>query len=358
VKPFWISTFLLLALVPSPAAIPAAVGPRALHRYEASRMSMASAYAIVAYGEDASALPRILEAAFDEVDRIDRLMSHYKPESPLSRLNREAAAGSVAVEAELFDFLTECLRYARESDGAFDITVGPLMKTWGFFRGGGRLPSDAEIEDVRARVGYAHVILDAKARTVRFDRPGVELDLGGIAKGYAVDRVVALLRREGVAAALVSAGGSTIYGLGAPPGHGAWEVTVQDPLGGEGTALTVRLRDRALSVSGSSEKSFERDGVRYSHIMDPRRGRPVQGVLSVAVLAPTGTAGDALDNAFFVQGVQDSGTYLRCLPETEVIFFLPREGNRWKMVRLQGPHGKASHRGAAPPRTHSPCSPT
>ena len=321
-------------------------------------MSMACAYDILAYGEDGGALPGILEAALDEVDRIDRLMSHYKPESPLSRLNREAAGGPVAVDAELFDFLAESLRYARESDGAFDITVGPLMKTWGFFRGGGRLPTDAEIDEVRARVGYAHVILDPARRTVHFDRPGIELDLGGIAKGYAVDRVVALLRREGVAAALVSAGGSTIYGLGAPPGRDAWEVTVQDPAGSECVALTVRLKDRALSVSGSSEKSFERDGVRYSHIMDPRRGRPVQGVLSVAVLTSTGTAGDALDNAFFVQGVEGSRPLLRHLPETEVLFFLPQEGNRWKMVRLRGPHGKVSQREAVPPRTQTPSSPT
>src|SRR6185436_16757623 len=177
--------------------------PRTLARHEASRMSMACAYDILAYGEDGGALPGILEAALDEVDRIDRLMSHYKPESPLSRLNRAAGAGPVAVEPELFDFIAECLRYSRESDGAFDITVGPLMKAWGFFRGGGRLPTAEELGEVRGRIGYTHVVLDSQARTIRFDRPGMELDLGGIAKGYAVDRVVARLRRAHVAAALV-----------------------------------------------------------------------------------------------------------------------------------------------------------
>ena len=297
-------------------------------------MSMACAYAIVAYGDDAGALPRILEAAFDEVDRIDRLMSHYKPESPLSRLNRDAAAGPVVVTPELFDFIAECLRYSRDSDGAFDITVGPLMKTWGFFRGGGRLPSAQEVEDVRARIGYAHVVLDVRARTIRFDRPGIELDLGGIAKGYAVDRVVDLLRREHVAAALISAGGSTIYALGAPPGRDAWDVDIQDPLDSGRIALTVPLRDRALSVAGRAEKSFERDGVVYSHIMDPRTARPVQGILGVAVLTSTGTAGDALDDALFVQGVERSRAYLRRLPATEAIFFLPEDGRPWKMVRL------------------------
>ena len=304
---------------------------------------MASAYAIVAYGEDAGALPRILEAALDEVDRIDRLMSHYKPESPLSRLNREAARGAVMVEPELFDFIARSLGYARESGGAFDITVGPLMKTWGFFRGGGRLPSDAEIAEVRGRVGYEHVVLDRRMRTVRFDRPGIELDLGGIAKGYAVDRVVALLRKGRVAAALVSAGGSTIYGMGAPPHREGWDVEVQDPIAAERVALTVRLRDRALSVSGSYEKSFERGGVRYSHVMDPRQGRPVQGVLSVAVLAPTGTAGDALDNALFVQGVEGSRAYLRRRPQTEAVFFLPDGERKWKMVHVRGAGTRGDH---------------
>ena len=305
-------------------------------------MSMACAYAIDAYAEDASALPAVLEAALDEVDRIDRLMSHYKPDSPLSRVNREAAAHPVAVEAELFDFIAEALRYGRESDGAFDVTVGPLMKAWGFFCGGGRVPGPEEIDELRGRLGYRHVVLDAREKTIRFDRPGVELDLGGIAKGYAVDRVVALLREAHVAAALVSAGGSTLFALGAPPGREAWDVAVQDPIDPGRVAFTVGLKDRALSVAGTSEKSFEQDGVTYSHIMDPRTGRPVQGMSSVAVLAATGTAGDALDDAFFVQGVERSRAYLARLPGTEALFFLPA-GQGWKMVRERGPRTRPAH---------------
>src|SRR5438034_148742 len=202
-----------------------------LHHYEATRMSMACVYAIEAYGPDANALPRIVDEAFDEVDRIDRLMSHYKADSPLSRVNREAA-------------------------------------------------------------------------------------------------------RRPVAAALISAGGSTIYGLGAPPGRDGWDVTIQDPIDARKTALSVNLRDRALSVAGSSEKFFEAAGVRYSHIMDPRTGRPVQGVLSVAVLANSGTAGDALDDAFFVLGPERSRAYLNRLPGTEAMFFLPDASRGWTMVRL------------------------
>lgn len=293
---------------------------------------MACLYTIDAYGGDPGALPGILEDALDEVDRIDRLMSHYKTESPLSRINRDASASPVPVEPELFDFIAESIRYSRDSDGAFDITVGPLMKAWGFFRGEGRLASDADVESARRLVGSEHVVLDSERRTIRFDRPGVELDLGGIAKGYAVDRVVKMIKARNVASALVSAGGSTIYGLGSPPDRSAWSVSLQDPIESGKVARNVELNDRALSVAGSSEKSFEVDGIRYSHIMDPRTGRPVQGVLSVAVLTKTGTQGDALDDAFFVLGPDLTRHYLKRLEAVEAFFFVPKDRKAWTMI--------------------------
>jgi thiamine biosynthesis lipoprotein len=305
-----------------------------LTRYEDTRISMACAYTIIVYGRDARALPRVVNEAFDEIDRIDRLMSHYKPDSPLSSINREAAQRPVKVDQELFDFIAECLRYSRESDGAFDITVGPLMKAWGFFRGEGRMPTAAHLSETRRSIGYRHVILNQETKTIRFDRPGVELDLGGGAKGYAVDLVVKLLKQRGIEKAFVSACGSTIYGLDSPPGASGWEVKIQDPLHRGKVATTVHLKNRALSISGSSEKFFEIDGVRYSHIMDPRTGRPVQGVLGVAVITDSGTAGDALDNVFFVQGVEKSREYLKRISMTEVFFFLPDAGGKWRVVHL------------------------
>jgi thiamine biosynthesis lipoprotein len=330
----WASTAAALWLA-SPLHV-AHVQPQHLHRYEASRISMACEYAIEAYGRDAEALPRILDAAFDEVDRIDRLMSHYKADSPLSRVNREAAQHPVTVEPELFDFIVDAMRYHRDSDGAFDITVGPLMKAWGFFRGEGHMPAEDELAAARRHVGGGHVTLNSVSKTIAFDDAGVELDLGGIAKGYAVDRAVDVLRRREIAAALVSAGGSTIYALGAPPGADGWDVALQDPIDSRKVALAVRLKDRAISVAGSSEKAFEVDGVRYSHIMDPRTGRPAQGVLSVAVLTNSGTAGDALDNAFFVLGPERSRAYLQRLHGTETIFFLS-DGRNWKLARESAP---------------------
>jgi thiamine biosynthesis lipoprotein len=305
------------------------------YHHQATRMSMACAYAIDAYGLDADTLPRVLEDALDEVDRIDRLMSHYKADSPLSRLNREAAQAPVQVDQELFDFIVDSMRYYRDSDGAFDITVGPLMKAWGFFKGEGRLPTAGDLEEARRHVGGNHVILNAADRTIRFDQPGVELDLGGIAKGYAVDRVVRLLKDRGVPAALVSAGGSTTYGLGAPPGRAGWDVTIQDPVNPQNIALTVQLENRALSVSGSYGKWFESGGVRYSHIMDPRSGMPVEGVLSVAVMTATGTAGDALDDAFFVLGPGGSRQYLNEVPGTEVYYFLADRLLPWRLIHAR-----------------------
>jgi len=308
----------------------------ALACHEESREVMGCTGTVRACGPEAGVLPAIVGAALDEIDRVDRLMSHYRRDSPLSQLNREAANGPVRVEPELLDFLAECLRWSRESQGAFDVTVGPLMKAWGFFRDEGRVPGEGELARALAVVGYRHVELDRAAGTVRFDRPGVELDLGGIGKGYAVDRAASLLRRRGIASALVNLGGSSVYALGAPPGRKAWEIGIQDPTEPAKTALTVPLRDRALSVSGGYQRSFEQDGITYAHVMDPRTGQPVQGLLSVAVLTATATDGDALDNVFFVQGLEAARTALARLPPTEALFFLPRRGRKWTLVRLGG----------------------
>jgi thiamine biosynthesis lipoprotein len=305
----------------------------AVHQVEASRMSMGCLYSIVAPGDRREPIGRTLETALDEVDRIDRLMSNYREDSPLSRLNRDAPHAPVAVGRELFDFIAVAMRYGVESDGAFDITVGPLMKAWGFFRGGGRVPSDQELNRARQLTGFRHVVLNGRDRTIRFDRDGVELDLGGIAKGYAVDRAVAILRRHRVTSALVSACGSTIYGLGLSPGGTRWTVDIQDPLDDQRIAFSIPLRNRAVSVSGSSEKFFERDGVRYSHIMDPRTGHPVGGVLSVVVQASTGTAADAIDNVLFVEGVERGRTFLRRHPGVDAAILLPAD-NGWKRYDL------------------------
>jgi thiamine biosynthesis lipoprotein len=286
-------------------------------------------------GGDEAVRREAAAAALDEVDRLDRLMSHYRPGSLLSRVNREAASGPVAVPPELLDLLDVSLRWSRESDGAFDVTVGPLMKAWGFFQDEGRVPAEDELDRALEVVGHRHVLLDRDALTVRFARRGVELDLGGIGKGYALDRAVAVLRERGVGSALVNLGGSSVYGLGAPPGAAGWEIGIQDPLEPSRIALPVALRDRALSVSGGYGRSFEQDGVTYAHVLDPRTGRPVRDVLSVAVLSETGTAGDALDNVLFVLGPEAGRAHVVRVPGTEAFFFLPKARGEWRLVPVR-----------------------
>jgi FAD:protein FMN transferase len=300
-------------------------------RVMASRVSMGCVYSIVAYALDPGRAKPALEAALDEVDRIDRLASLYKRDSALSRLNAASGGPAIPVDHELFDLIAEAMTYSQVSAGAFDATVGPLMRVWGLFDGDGRVPSAEELALARARVGYPHISLDRDAQTIRADRPGVEIDLGAIAKGYAVDRAVSVLTKSGITAALVSAGGSTINAIGAPPGAPAWDVAVQDPLDRTKVAMTVPLKDRSLSVSGSSERHFDVNGVRYSHIIDPRTGRPSQRVLAVVVLADSGIATDALGTALYVEGPEQGRSLLDARPGTEAIFLVP-DRKAWRAV--------------------------
>jgi thiamine biosynthesis lipoprotein len=302
-------------------------------RVEASRVSMGCVYSIVAYARDPDRAKPALEAAFDEVDRIDRFASLYKRDSALSQLNAASGGGSIPVDRELFDLIAEAMTYSQVSAGAFDVTVGPLMRAWGFLDGDGRVPSAKELALARERVGYRHISLDRRALTIAADRPGVEIDLGAIAKGYAVDRAVSVLTKSGIAAALVSAGGSTINGIGAPPGAPAWNVAVQDPLDRTKVAMRLPLKDRSLSVSGGSERHFDVNGVRYSHIMDPRTGRPSPGVLAVVTLADSGTASDAVGTALFVEGPQRGRSLLDRCRGTEAIFFVS-DGKAWKAIHV------------------------
>lgn len=271
-------------------------------RIESTLDAMGSTYTVVAYGEDRLKLETAVEAAFDEVRRLDNLLSNYKPNSEWSLINREAARHPVRVSAEVFELISACLDYSRVSEGAFDITVGPLVRAWGFYKGSGRLPHRAEIRAALAVTGYRNIVLDKENRTVRFAKTGVEIDPGGIGKGYAVDRVVELLKEMGVGSALVSAGGSSMYGLGAPPGQDGWKAKIRHPRRPEETVAEVVLRDSSMSTSGTSEKFFISGGKRYSHIFDPRSGYPAPGMLSVSVVAPRTLDSEAWTKPMFILG--------------------------------------------------------
>jgi thiamine biosynthesis lipoprotein len=276
-----------------------------LLRLEESLDAMGSTYTVALYGYNEDQMEAAVEAAFSEVRRLDRMLSNYRPDAELAGINRQAADRPVKVTPELFDLLLKCKEYSRESEGAFDITVGPLMRVWGFFKGTGRLPAKEDVAKALRKVGYRNVILDRETRTVRFAQPGVELDPGGIGKGYAVDRMVDVLKDNGIASALVSAGGSSIYALGTPNNSDkGWEVKIRDPKDARKTIEDVYLKNQSMSTSGSYEKFFEAEGRIYSHIMDPRTGYPARGVLSVSVITPTTLDSEGWTKPYFILGRQ------------------------------------------------------
>jgi FAD:protein FMN transferase len=271
-------------------------------REEGTVQTMGSTTAIIAYGNDAGRVQSAIRDALAEDVRLDAMLSNYKPRSEWSQVNRLAAQHPVYISKELFNLLASCREYSRESEGTFDISVGPLMKVWGFYKAEGHLADPLKLRTALESVGYRNVILDPRSLTVRFAKPGVELDPGGIAKGYAVDRMVNVLRDEGVRAALVSAGGSSIYALGAPPHERGWRIDLKDPRNSSRTVETVTLRDESLSTSGSYEKFFYADGKVWSHIMDPRTGYPARGMLSASVIAPRTIDSEAWAKPYYILG--------------------------------------------------------
>lgn len=294
-----------------------------LLRLEQSLDAMGSVYTVVAYGEDRGRMIAAVDQAFEEVRRIDRMMSNYRADSELSRLNKEAGRGPVTVSEELFSVLDACRQYHQASEGAFDISVGPLMKIWGFYKGSGRLPHRAEIRGVLGRIGFDKVTLKGPARTVQFTREGMELDPGGIGKGYAVDRMVAILKAANIRSAMISAGSSSIYALGAPPKEKGWRISIRHPRDLNREIEEITLSDSSLSTSGTSEKFFRAEGRLYSHIMDPRTGYPAQGMLSVSVIAPRALDSEAWTKPVFIHGRQWTAKHLRNNPRMKDFrFFL------------------------------------
>jgi thiamine biosynthesis lipoprotein len=279
--------------------------PFSLLRLEKSADAMGSTYTIELYGDDRVRMEAAADAALEEAQRLDGLLSNYKPDSEWSQVNRHAADGPMKISAELFRVLSACVAYSKESEGAFDITVGPLMKVWGFYKGTGHLPHRAEVQAAMTKVGYQHIHLDPAAQTVWFDRKGVEIDPGGIGKGYAVDRMVEILKKNGVHTALVAGSDSSIYGLGAPPGEArGWRVEIKNPWDTRKAAAEVFLKDMSLSTSGSYEKFFRAEGRTYAHIMDPRTGYPAQGSVSVSVVAPRTLDSEVWAKPYFINGRQ------------------------------------------------------
>jgi thiamine biosynthesis lipoprotein len=259
---------------------------------------------VSAYGTNRAAIHEAISAAFDEVRRADAMMSIHREDSELARVNAQAALGPVKISPELFRVVALAQSVARETEGSFDVTIRPLADLWGFIWKEYRLPTANELAVVLPRVDYRHVELNENESTVRFRTNGVSLDLGGVGKGFAVDLAVAKLQQLGINNALVRAGGD-LRVIGAPPGENAWEVQIEDPMK-SGRRTSIRLRDAAISTSGNYENSFIINGRRYSHLLNPKTGLPVEGMAACSVIAPTCAESDAWATALFVYGVEQS----------------------------------------------------
>lgn len=311
--------------------------------FHQSRRAMGSSFEIYLYASDGNRAAEIFEEAFDEVERVEAMLSNYRGSSELSRINARAAFEPVVTDAEVFRFLERAFDYSHKTAGAFDMTVGRLMKAWGFFRSAGRYPSDEELARAQAQTGWRRVRLDRPSRTVRFLAEGIELDPGAIGKGYAVDQVVRLLREKGVTSALVGSGTSSYYGLGTPPGKAGWRVNIPDPLDRKRIISTVALRDQSLSTSGSYEKFFRLNGQTYCHIMNPLTGRPVEGMLQTTVIAPQATDSDALSTSVFVMGRERSAQLLDTMPGVGALLVTDKTGaSRVVSIRWPGSTPKST----------------
>ncbi len=242
--------------------------------------------------------------ALDEVRRLERIMTIFCEDSDLSRVNREAAFGPVALGEELLQVLQLSLDVSRITEGAFDITLGVMSRCWGFRERKGRVPSDEAIEESQARVGWKLVDLNSEARVVRFEKAGLELDLGSVGKGFALDHAANMLQNSDFGKVLLHAGHSSIRAIGdmSSPG-GGWMVSLRHPLDPDQNLVNLRLRDQALGTSGVREQHFKEDGRSYGHVIDPRTGRPAERNLSASCLAPTAALADALATAFFVMSL-------------------------------------------------------
>jgi len=312
--------------------------------------AMATRFEIALWGGRESDLRAAGREALEEIQRLEAQLSLYRPDSDLCDLNARAAFEPVPMDPRLFRLLERAAQLSAETDGAFDITIAPLLRAWGFVGGTGGMPDAAEVAAARDVTGMNLVALDAENFAVRFLREGVTLDLGAIGKGYAIERAADILRECGIGGALIHGGTSTVQAIGTQPDGTPWPVAIQHPTDPDRHLAVVSLRDNALSISAVHGKSFTQENVRYGHVLDPRTGTPVQvtipahkdakaqrrketthppeskiqnpPALLAAVVCPSATDSDAFSTALLVLGESFLST-LCARPETGALIAAP-----------------------------------
>ena len=311
---------------------------------------MATRFEILVCGENPVAARAAAEEALDEIERLEGLLSLFLATSEIRHVNARAAFEPVRISAPVFRLLQQARDLSVETDGAFDITVAPLMRCWGFAGGAGRLPESHEIKEARARVGFRWVDLDETSFSVRFAREGMALDLGGIGKGYALERAAEILREAGVGNALLHGGTSTVHAIGKPPNDPFWKIALEhpertEPDGLDPAAATSRpervlgivtLENEALSVSAVSGKYFLASETKYGHVLDPRTGYPVQRALLAAVALPSATETDAFSTALLTLGEAGHEALLKLRPEMRTLLVSAGEDGNEPRVSARG----------------------
>lgn len=305
-----------------------------------ARDLMHTRFEILLHGPDPVGLRAAGEQALDEIERLEAQLSLYRPSSEIARVNRHAAAAPVRVSPPVFRLLTQAVELSRATGGAFDPTIGPLMRCWGFIDGPGHRPRADDLRTARQRVGCEHLHLDPDQGTVRFGQPGMMLDLGAIGKGYALDSAADLLREAGVTSAFLHGGTSSSHALGQPPDAPGWKAAIPDPRPGAGPALWAQLvlENESLGVSAPWTRFFLDDRRTYGHVLDPRTGEPVQGTLLAAVALESASEADALSTALLALGQEGMARIPRIRPAARLLWAEPADaGHGVRLHRYQFP---------------------
>ena len=296
-------------------------------------MIMGTFAEISVYSSDEKNTGKAIDAALDEIERMDSIMSNYKNKSELSILNKTAAKSPVQCSKELLDVIEQSLYYSKLSEGAFDITVSPIVALWGFFDEKVRIPSGKDIEKLLPAVSHENIVINKDDNqgigTVFFKNTKTQIDLGGIGKGYAVDKALNVIKKSGIYNTCINLGGN-IYALGVPDGKDAWRIGIQHPRNKDEILGYLELINEATATSGDYERFVEIKGKRYSHIINPRTGQPVSGTIEVTIVAPTGTAVDALSTSVFVLGPERGLKFISKIPDADAM--IAYEGKDGKIM--------------------------
>jgi FAD:protein FMN transferase len=289
------------------------------HRIEDTRLTMGSNVTLVAWASDEAATRAAFDAVFKEFDRLDGLLSVWKPGSDVSRINAAAGLGKVPVAPETMEVIETAVDVGERTGGTFDITFGALADVWKFDHDqDGSVPTDEQIAARLPLVDFRQIVRDERVRTptLFLSRPGMRIHLGGIGKGYAVDRGVAILRDHGLGDFMIQAGGD-LY-VGGAKGDQPWTLGIADPRAADGPPFaTLALSDKTLSTSGDYERFFMKDGVRYHHILDVRTGQPARLTRSVTLVTSKAVLADAYAKGVFILGPEEGMALIERLPDVE-----------------------------------------